>query len=57
MFFYLSSFRELLNRSSSLLFIYLFKNIQIYGLFGWRGEGRGVEGSRLELAKNKLILC
>jgi len=24
--------------------------------FGWRGEGGGVEGSRVELAKNKLIL-
>ena len=27
------------------------------GLFGWRGEGGGVEGSRVVLAKNKLILC
>ena len=27
------------------------------GLFGWREEGGGVEGSRVELAKNKLILC
>ena len=26
-------------------------------LFGWRGEGGGVEGSRVELAKNKLIYC
>ena len=23
----------------------------------WRGEGEGVEGSKVELAKNKLILC
>ena len=28
----------------------------IYGRFGWKGEGGGVEGSRVELAKNKLIL-
>ena len=28
-----------------------------YGLFGWRGEGGGVWGSRVLLAKNKLILC
>ena len=28
-----------------------------YGLFGWRGEGGGGEGSRVVLAKNKLILC
>ena len=28
-----------------------------YGLVGWRGEGEGVEESRVELAKNKLILC
>ena len=28
-----------------------------YGLFGWRGEGEGVEESRVVLAKNKLILC
>ena len=28
-----------------------------YGLFGWREEGGGVKGSRVELAKNKLILC
>ena len=28
-----------------------------YGLFGWRGEGGGVKGSRVLLAKNKLILC
>ena len=27
------------------------------GLFGWRGEGGGVEGSRVVLAKKKLILC
>ena len=26
-------------------------------LFGWRGEGGGVKGSRVVLAKNKLILC
>ena len=25
-------------------------------LFGWRGERGGVEGSRVELVKNKLIL-
>ena len=25
-------------------------------LFGWKGEGRRVEGSRVELTKNKLIL-
>ena len=31
--------------------------IIIYGLFGWRGEGRRVEGSRVEFTKNKLILC
>ena len=30
--------------------------IDTYGPFGWRGEGEGVEGSRVELAKNKLIL-
>ena len=24
---------------------------------GWRGEGGGVDGSRVELTKNKLILC
>ena len=29
----------------------------IYGLFEWRGEGGRVEGSRVELAKKKLILC
>ena len=29
---------------------------EIYSPFGWRGEGRGVEGSRVVLAKNKLIL-
>ena len=28
-----------------------------YGLFGWRGEGGEVEENRLELIKNKLILC
>ena len=28
-----------------------------YGLFGWRGEGEGEKGSRVVLAKNKLILC
>ena len=28
-----------------------------YGLFRWRGEGGGEEGSRVVLAKNKLILC
>ena len=28
-----------------------------YSLFGWRGEGGGVDGSRVELTKNKLILC
>ena len=27
------------------------------GRFGWRGEGGGVEESKVELAKNKLILC
>ena len=27
------------------------------GMFRWREEGEGVEGSRVELAKNKLILC
>jgi len=34
----------------------LIKTNTINGLFGWRGEGEGVEGSRVELAKNKLIL-
>ena len=29
----------------------------LYGLFGWRGEGGRIEGSKIELAKNKLILC
>ena len=28
-----------------------------YGLFGWRGEGGAVVGSKVKLAKNKLILC
>ena len=28
-----------------------------YGLFGWRREGGGEEGSSVVLAKNKLILC
>ena len=28
-----------------------------YGQFGWREDRGGVEGSRVELAKNKLILC
>ena len=27
------------------------------GLFGWREEGGGVKESKVELAKNKLILC
>jgi len=27
-----------------------------YGLFRWRGEGEGVEGCKIELTKNKLIL-
>ena len=27
-----------------------------YSLFGWRGEGGGVDGSGVELTKNKLIL-
>ena len=27
-----------------------------YGLFGWREEGGGVEGSRVVWAKNNLIL-
>ena len=27
-----------------------------YGLLGWRGEGGRVGGSRVKLAKNKLIL-
>ena len=34
--------------------------LEIYysnSLFRWKGEGGGVEGSRVELAKNKLILC
>ena len=31
-------------------------NQLLYGLFGWRGEGGGVEGSRVVYAKNKLIL-
>ena len=31
--------------------------MEVYDLFGWRGEGGGVEGSSVELAKNKLILC
>ena len=26
-------------------------------LFGWREKGRRVEGSRVEFAKKKLILC
>ena len=26
-------------------------------LFGWRGEGGRVEGSRVVLVKNKIILC
>ena len=26
-------------------------------LFGWREEGGGVKESRVEFAKNKLILC
>ena len=30
---------------------------EFYGLFGWRGKGGGVEGSRVVLAKNKLIFC
>ena len=30
---------------------------EIYILFGWRGEGGGVKGSKVVLAKNKLILC
>ena len=33
--------------------------LEIYysnGLFRWKGEG-GVKGSRVELTKNKLILC
>ena len=29
---------------------------EIYGLFRWRGEEGRVEGSRVELVKNKLIL-
>ena len=36
----------------SLLF---FANESFYGLYEWKGEGGGVEGSREELAKNKLI--
>jgi len=28
-----------------------------YGPFGWSGEGGGVEGRRVEVIKNKLILC
>ena len=36
---------------------YVFKAFVPYGLFGWRGEEGRVEGSRVELAKNKLILC
>ena len=28
-----------------------------YGLFGWKREGGGVEGSRVVLTKNELILC
>ena len=31
--------------------------VETNGLFGWRGEGGGVEGSKVEFAKNKLILC
>ena len=27
------------------------------GLFEWREEGKGVEGSKVVLAKNELILC
>ena len=27
-----------------------------YGMFGWRGKGGEVKGSRVELTKNKLIL-
>ena len=30
--------------------------LEFYGLFGWRWEGEEVEGSRVKLAKNKLIL-
>ena len=30
---------------------------EIYGMFGWMEEGGRVEGSRVEFAKNKLILC
>ena len=29
----------------------------INGLFGWREEGKRVERSRVDLAKNTLILC
>ena len=39
------------------LLLYFVVANDLYGLFGWRGEGGGVEGSRVELAKNKLILC
>ena len=29
---------------------------ELYGLFGWKGKGGGVKGSRVMLTKNKLIL-
>ena len=31
--------------------------MSINGLFRWRGEGGEVERNKVELAKNKLILC
>ena len=34
----------------------LVKSSNLNGLFGWRGEEGGVEGSRVVYAKNKLIL-
>ena len=41
----------------SFLLLCEFGGLELDGLFGWRGEGGGVEESRVELAKNKLILC
>ena len=33
------------------------ENQDFNGMFGWRAEGGKVEGSSVEFAKNKLILC
>ena len=40
-----------------LLWFLCFYIFFLYGLFDGGGERGGVEGSRVELAKNKLILC